>query len=453
MTTRSLFGTDGIRGPFGIFPLDRPTVAALGVALAEKLAESTDTPTVVVGGDTRGSTPELSAWLASGLRAGGAGVRYLGTIPTPGVAFLARELGAACGVAISASHNPMPDNGIKLIDGSGFKWAPAAEAAIERRLLEVAESLSPVESDPVEPPEVEDELDRRYLEHLVASLPADGPLAGLEIILDCANGAASAYAPELFRRLGARVTALYDRPDGSNINLECGSTHPEALMRAVAGGSADLGIAFDGDADRALLVDQNGRLRDGDALLYLWGKTLAERDELASRTLVATSMSNLGLEVALREAGIDMVRCDVGDRVVVETMREHDLNLGGEQSGHIVHLGLATTGDGMLTALHTARIVRESGEPLSGLLDELPRFPQTLQNVRVKSRPNLLSLPTVAAAAAATERALGDRGRLVLRYSGTEPLARVMIEGPDQATIDRLAGDLISAIDREIGAA
>lgn len=444
----SLFGTDGIRGPFGSYPLDRATVTALGAVLGTTLTEQGSTPTVVLGGDSRESTDDLCRWLATGLDRAGVGVRYAGTVPTPAIAHLTRKLKARCGIAVSASHNPMPDNGIKLLDADGFKWTPDAESALEARLGAHPEVGS---SDVELAPELD--LVKSYLAHLTESLPGDAPLEGLEVVLDCANGAASAYAPGLFTGLGARVTALADQPDGRNINEGYGSTHPEEMASRVGGGTATLGVAFDGDADRALFADEAGKVRDGDAILYLWSRALADRDELPQRSIVATSMSNLGLEVALRKSGIEIVRCDVGDRVVVETMRDRELLLGGEQSGHIVHLGLATTGDGMLTALHVARLVLESGKPLSELLQGLPRFPQILQNVRVSRKPDLFSIPSVAAKAEEVEQRLGDEGRLVLRYSGTEPLARVMIEGPDQETIEDLAQQLIDTIEEEIGPA
>ncbi len=445
--TTSLFGTDGIRGPFGAYPLDRPTVVALGAALGAALREAASEPVVVMGGDTRESTVELCRWLAAGLVPAGCRIRYAGTVPTPAVAFLTRELRATAGIAVSASHNPMPDNGIKLIDGDGFKWTHEAEAALEERL---AGNASP---EGLPDPELEPDgaLVESYVDHLITTLPGSRPLAGLEVALDCANGAASAFAPALFARLGAEVSVRCDQPDGRNINDGCGSTHPEALSQMVASSSAALGVAFDGDADRAQFADESGAIRDGDATLYLWGRALAERGELEPRAIVATSMSNLGLEVALRGEGIEVVRCDVGDRVVVETMKSRGLTLGGEQSGHIVHLGLSTTGDGMLTAIQIAFLVKESGRPLSELLAGLPRFPQTLKNVRVRRKPDLMSLPGVAEVAHSIERRLGDTGRLVLRYSGTEPLARVMIEGPEQETIERLAGELLTAIDGEIG--
>ena len=442
-----LFGTDGIRGPFGTAPLDQATVTRLGAALGAALQSSNQPAVVVLGGDTRSSTATLAGWLAAGLRGADAEIRYAGTIPTPGVATLVRSSEAACGIAISASHNPMPDNGIKLLDGTGTKWTTGAERQLEERLAS-GDHPEPLAVDEL----TEDpSLAETYRATLRDSLPGDRPLAGMRIVVDCAHGAASSLAPSLFEELGAEVSPMGNRPTGDNINLERGSTHPEAMAAAVEESSADLGVAFDGDADRVMLADERGRIRDGDAILYLWSRALAERGELEPRAIVATSMSNLGLEVALRDGGIEVVRCDVGDRVVFETLVRNDLLLGGEQSGHIIHRGLSTTGDGMLTAIHVAHLLRASEGPLSDLLSGLPRFPQTLQNVRVRTKPDLDSLPAVAAARTEVETALGDRGRLVLRYSGTEPLARVMIEGPDQEAIERMAGELVSAISREIG--
>ncbi len=442
--TTSLFGTDGIRAPFGTHPLDRTTVTALGAALGATLEG--DRPLVVLGGDTRKSTPTLCGWLATGLTAAGAEIHYLGTVPTPAVASSTRSLGAACGIAISASHNKMPDNGIKLIDGDGFKWTPEAERELEARLT----TTDPPKTD-APPLEVDSEQVERYLEHLTASLPGGEPLAGLSVALDCAHGAASAFAPQLFERLGAKVTTRCAEPNGININENCGSTHPEGLSELVASSDATLGVAFDGDADRALFTDESGRVRDGDATLYVWSRALDAAGELPNRAIVATSMSNLGLEVSLREGGIGVVRCDVGDRVVVDTMRRRGLTLGGEQSGHIVHLGLSTTGDGLLTAIQVAHLAHTTGSSFSDLLAGLPRFPQTLQNVRVREKPDLSTVDPIARVARSVEERLGDAGRLVLRYSGTEPLARVMIEGPDQEAIEGLAQELLEVIDAEIG--
>lgn len=422
-------------------------------------------PQVVLGGDTRESTAEICGWLAAGLATGGAAVRYAGVIPTPGVSFLAGELGADAGVAVSASHNPYPDNGIKLLDAEGFKWSEAAEAELEQRLRAATETaasspppprppsapLPPLK--PLIPLTTEIDLRERYLSHLASTVAAgDGPpLAGLRAVLDTGNGAASAYAGELFGRLGAEVTRLGSAPDGRNVNLGCGSTAPEGLAAAVVAAGAHLGAAFDGDADRCILVDERGEVRDGDAILYLWATRLLAEGRLAPPAIVATSMSNLGLERALARHGIAVVRCGVGDRLVVETMRREGILLGGEQSGHIIRLDLAATGDGLLTAVQMAALVHRAGCPLSELLAGFRRYPQTLVNVRVASKPDLATLPRVTAAARAVEEELGADGRLVLRYSGTEPLARVMIEGPDQQTIEILAGHLAAVLAEELG--
>lgn len=453
-----LFGTDGIRAPFGQAPLDEPTVTALGFHLGRYLAsrspEDTTKPLpVILGGDTRGSTPTLIDWLASGLSAAGSRPRNVGAIPTPGVAFLVRDSGAAAGVAVSASHNPHPDNGIKILDAEGFKASPETEADLEARLAFGAE---PAAGDG---PEDARELVPRYLAALRASLrtsiggAGETPLTGLSVVLDPGHGAASPFAGPLFEELGAEVAVIHAEPDGANINRDSGSTRPETLAREVVARSAALGVAFDGDADRAIVVDETGQIRDGDAILYLWACGLHVEGRLEPAAIVATTMSNLGLERALARHGIGLERCDVGDRWVVETLRRRGLRLGGEQSGHIVDLELATTGDGLLTGLQVAaRVARAEGRSLRGLLEGFRRYPQVLLNVRVRGKPPLESLPAVREAARRVETRLGDEGRLVLRYSGTEPLARVMIEGREQEEIDALAEELAAAIRDEIGA-
>lgn len=479
-----LFGTDGIRAPFGRPPLDEPTVTALGRRLAEHLRETHREggeapgarPRVVLGGDTRASTPTLCAWLMRGLAAGGAAPRHAGVIPTAGVAWLVRELGAAAGIVVSASHNPFPDNGIKLLDADGFKWSSRSEAALEARLPDPAgsaSSASPAAPIQEETAPAEVDLVQRYVDHLAATVapgpdgpggPDEPPLAGLRIALDTGNGAASPVAGDLFERLGAQVHVLHDAPDGTNVNRACGSTDTRDLARAVTEHRCHLGAAFDGDADRVILIDRDGHERDGDAILYLWASALDAAGTLDPRAVVATSMSNLGLERALDRAGIELVRCAVGDRAVVEAMRRRGILLGGEQSGHIVHLGLTTTGDGLLTALQTAALAArslgkplgttagdEAADPLGTLLAGFRRYPQVLVNVRVRSKPDLRSLPGVAGTVRAVEERLGSEGRLVLRYSGTEPLARVMIEGRDQHEIETLAGEIAAAIRDAIG--
>lgn len=450
----SRFGTDGIRAPFGEAPLDESTVTALGFHLGDKLigeARSDPPPRVVLGGDTRASTPTLVSWLAAGLTAAGVRAEDLGVVPTPAVAFLARDTGAAAGVAVSASHNPHPDNGIKLLTGDGFKWPREAEQDLERRLD--GGGRLPTAGGP---PRDGRALAHRYLAALAASLPADRfgdrPLTGLSVVLDLAHGAASGWGERLFRGLGAEVTVIHAAPDGTNINRGCGATDPQEMAARVRDGGAHLGIAFDGDADRAILVDERGEIRDGDTVLYLWARDLHAAGALRPPAVVATSMSNLGLERALEREGIDLVRCDVGDRWVVETLQRRGLKLGGEQSGHIVHLDLSTTGDGLLTALQVAARVAEGREKsLARLLADFRRYPQVLVNVRVGDKPPLEELPAVTAAVRRIEERLGAEGRLVLRYSGTEPLARVMLEGRNQEEIEELAQEVAQAIRREIG--
>jgi phosphoglucosamine mutase len=444
-----LFGTDGVRAPFGEPPLDRATVTPLAAHLGGLLAERTPRPSVVLGGDTRDSTPEIWAWLGAGLRAAGAEVRCAGVVPTPAVGWLARNLGAAAGVSVSASHNPHPDNGIKLLDAQGGKWREEDEAELERRLAAEPGLAAEARS---ERPASDRLLGATYVADLAAAAEPDA-LAGLKMVIDAANGAAWEWAPELFRRLGAEVTVIGAQPDGRNINLECGSTQPRAMAARVAAVGADLGLAFDGDADRVVLADERGAVRDGDAILYLWARDLHRRGELGSPAIVATTMSNLGLERALAAEGIAVERCDVGDRAVVETLRRRGLRLGGEQSGHVVDLARFPTGDGLRTALAVALLRARAAAPLSNLLAGLRRYPQLLRNVRVLRKEDLAKLPRVVEAQRQVDSRLGADGRLVLRYSGTEPLARIMIEGPDQATIEELADLLENAIRQDLGLA
>ena len=445
-----LFGTDGIRAPFGNFPLDEATVTRIGFHLGQLLCEEARNPLVILGGDTRRSTEPLCSWIATGLRHAGALPCFGGTLPTPAIALLVRQRGAAAGVAVSASHNLLPDNGIKLFDHLGFKWQQPAEEALEERLFNHPDQPEKLTSTKLE---LDGSLAEQYRN--VLEQPSNhGPLSfdGLRFVIDAANGAASPFAAEVFRDLGAEVVSLHDRPSGDNINLDCGSTHPEAMARAVIDAGANLGIAFDGDADRALFADEHGVVRDGDAALFLWARHLKRSSRLEPPKIVATSMSNLGLEVALEAESIELVRCGVGDRTVVNTMLEAGISLGGEQSGHIVDLTHGTTGDGIATALQVAGIVAREGRPLSDLLAPFVRFPQVLINVEVRTKPPLESLPSVAVVARDVASRLGNRGRLVLRYSGTEPLARVMIEGENQSEIEELASKLIETIRKEIGA-
>ena len=445
--TKRLFGTDGIRAPFGDYPLDAPTVTLLGFRLGQLLARESDSPTVIMGGDTRESTPKICQWLATGLEAAGALAVFGGTLPTPAIAKLVVQRGAQAGIAVSASHNLHPYNGVKIFDSEGFKWSPTAEAKLEALIP----GSAPPEISPGHDLRVDPSLAETYLQLLRERIDQDQPFTGLNVVLDTANGAATHFAEPLFKSLGAEVIALGNTPDGININADCGSTSPEALVAAVVSHNADIGIGFDGDADRALIADETGEMRDGDAMLFAWARYLEGMGELTPPSIVATSMSNLGLERALGEIDVSVVRCDVGDRTVVTTMNANGIRLGGEQSGHLVDLKFGTTGDGMGTALQMTTILKETGLPLSELLADFSRFPQVLRNVEVDHKPHLDSLPTVARVAAEVENHLGTQGRLVLRYSGTEPLARVMIEGPDLNEIEALAASLIEAIQTDVG--
>ncbi|MCP4202823.1 MAG: phosphoglucosamine mutase [bacterium] len=447
-----LFGTDGIRGPAGTAPLDRASLLRLGRALGSLLSAETSSPSAIIAGDTRSSTPTISYWLSRGLEERGCRTLYGGVLPTPAVSRLAKARAADVGIAVSASHNPFPDNGVKFLDGQGFKWSRERETELERRFALEPESSESEGSETLGPAadlEPSSALAQQYISELTALFPP-GALAGLSIVLDTAHGAATGLATDFFERLGATVVALGNRPDGSNINQACGSTDPESAARATANHRANIGFAFDGDADRAVAIDETGTLHDGDAMLYVLATWLLHEGRLEPPRLVATSMSNLGLETALGREGISLLRCDVGDRAVVETLRSEGLVLGGEQAGHIVHLGLSSTGDGLLVAALLAQAVSSSGKSLSSLTAGFRRFPQILRNIRVTSKPELGSLPRVMSEARRVEELLGNQGRLVLRYSGTEPLARVMIEGPDQEQIEGLAEKLAATISHEI---
>lgn len=458
------FGTDGIRGVAGLYPLDATTVERIGYALSRELAASSatgttgttgatgstgpaDGPLIIIGRDTRESGPWIEQALASGARAGGARVQSAGVITTPGVAYLTRRLGADAGVVISASHNPYADNGIKIFAPSGRKLSDSTEAAIERTLKSGADffpEFTPAElrSNP--------ELKDLYLAYLRDDVGAGLDLGGLKIVIDCAEGAACEIAPLLFKDLGAEVVAIHTNPDGRNINLESGSLHPEELQRRVVEEKASLGFAFDGDADRLLLVDETGRLLDGDDVLFILATDLAARGRLNGSHVVATVMSNLGLEVALGERGIDLVRTSVGDKYVLEKLLESGGSLGGEQSGHIIFPEISLAGDGMITALEVLRAFRRAGRPLSQLAAGFVRYPQVLINVRVARKPPLDSIPAVSEAIERLKQEMGSKGRLLVRYSGTENLARVMLEGPDQETIERRARELAALIEREL---
>jgi len=446
--TERLFGTDGIRGRVPVWPLTADVVVRLGQAVAEVARAAGYGPLAVIGRDTRRSGPMLAAALAAGLMERGLDVAPLGILPTPAVALLTRRLGAGLGVVISASHNPAADNGIKFFAGTGFKLPDELERAVEARLQQ-APSLPP--PGPVgrlvglPGPPAED-----YVGELVTRAGRPEPLQGRHVVMDCAHGAAYQVGPALFRRLGARVTTLHAEPDGDNINRDCGSEHPQALRDAVVRLRADAGVALDGDADRLLLVDEDGVLLDGDQILGIVARDMHERGQLRNGTVVGTVMSNLGLERALESFGARLERVPVGDRHVARRMLEGDFVLGGESSGHVVLFGEgSTTGDGLYTALKVLDLAARQGRPLSTLA-VVRKFPQVLVNVPVPGRPVLETLPEVQEATRLVEERLG-RVRILLRYSGTQPLARVMVEGEDEEQVRWAAETLAAAVRRGVG--
>jgi phosphoglucosamine mutase len=444
---KELFGTDGIRGIPGEYPLDDATLERVGMALGKHVREQSASPKVLIGRDTRESGPHIAECIARGLASAGAEPVSAGVVTTPGVAWLVNRDGFSAGVVISASHNPYHDNGVKLISSAGMKFPDSVEAALEQVILSKNGSVSALKEARLNGDE---KLYEDYLAGLRAAVFPGAKFAGMKIVLDCANGAASKLAPELFRSLGASVVAMNDSPDGRNINANCGSLHPEAMQKMVVQKGAALGVAFDGDADRAIFSSASGKLVDGDGVLLIAGRYLKSTGKLNGGVIVGTTMANLGLERALAKSGLKLARTAVGDRYVLEEMQRIGANLGGEQSGHILFLDDATTGDGMLTALKIASVVSLQG-PLDDLVAELKIFPQRIVNVRVRSKPSLDSLPEVTHLLHEAEMTLGDSGRVVLRYSGTEPLARVMVEAEREEDVSRWTESLASALQSSIG--
>jgi phosphoglucosamine mutase len=443
---KRLFGTDGIRGTAGQFPLDPATAHAFGQALGSVARHLGPDPRIVIGMDTRESSPWIAAQVAGGLKDAQVGVRFAGVVTTPGVAFLTHTDSFVAGVMISASHNPYEDNGLKVFGHSGYKLPDQEEQAIEEEIFRLLEAgVNPAPAEFV----VDEGLDRRYVDNLLSTITT--PLGGLRIAIDCGNGAASHLAPDLFRRAGAEVSAICCAPDGRNINLGCGALHIEPLQKAVLERHADLGVAFDGDADRSIFVAKSGRIIDGDAVLLIAARALQASGRLRKNLVVATVMSNLGLEKALEREGIRLTRTAVGDKYVLEEMLRSGAALGGEQSGHVIFSDYSTTGDGMLTALKIMSIVAETGAGLDDLTSGLVTFPQRLVNVRVREKKTLTDLPSVAKEVRECEAALGESGRILVRFSGTEPLARVMVEASDPRQVDEFTARIAGAIEREIG--
>jgi phosphoglucosamine mutase len=444
----TLFGTDGIRGKAWSPPLDESTILRVGAAIVRARPGGGDRMRVLVGRDTRESGAAMARLLARGLGSGGAEVVSAGVLPTPGIAYLTRAEGFDAGIVISASHNPYEDNGIKVFGPEGVKIPEAYEAEIERMVADAAWQPDVTTAGPL----LDDaRLTPHYARHLREILAEAGPLAGSRLVLDCAQGATFAIAPGLFVGIGFDVDAIGVEPDGRNINLDCGSTHLGQLQARVTATGARLGVAFDGDGDRALFVDHTGAPVDGDAVLLIAADHLRREGRLAGNTVVATVMSNIGLEIALGERDLTLVRCPVGDKYVMEEMQRRGAILGGEQSGHVIFADHLMTGDGMATALQVLRIMAATGRELSDLASALVTYPQVLVNVRVRQKTDLLAVAPIASVVKRVEAALDGQGRLLIRYSGTEPLLRIMIEGRHDGEIRTWAEEIAGAVRTHLG--
>ncbi|HWC95906.1 MAG TPA: phosphoglucosamine mutase [Candidatus Sulfopaludibacter sp.] len=438
---KQLFGTDGIRGVAGEYPLDPQTVYAFGCALGEDAVAHRADPEILIGMDTRESGRWIAEMVAGGLKARGVRVKFAGVITTPGVAYLTKTGDFVAGVMISASHNPYQDNGLKLFGHSGFKLPDEEEHTIEQEILRLrADSVTPAPAALTE----DETLPHQYLDFLLSTTTVR--FEGVKIALDCGNGAAYRLGPELFRRLGAEVVTICAEPTGRNINLGCGAMHLEALQEAVVAHGADYGVAFDGDADRAIFVTRAGKLVDGDAAMLAAARAMKAAGRLRQNMVVSTVMSNLGLEKLLERDGIRMVRTGVGDKYVLEEMLRRGAVLGGEQSGHVIFREYATTGDGMLTALRVFEIARRANVGLEDLTADLRVYPQKLVNVRIREKQGLLEEPSVAEAIRTAETTLAGTGRVLVRFSGTEPLARVMVEAEDAGMVEHFVNRIADAI-------
>ncbi len=453
MTESRLFGTDGVRGTAGEYPLDHETVARLGAALVRAMRRGASDAAsrqlrFIVGGDTRESGEWIERELGRGVHAEGAAITTAGVIPTPAIAYVARAMAFDAGIVISASHNPFQDNGIKVFSGRGEKFTEELERQVEAIIADRSWQVPPVvELPPVDRTDVID----AYIAHARLALPNPERLGRFKIAVDTANGATTTVAPRLFRELGYEATLIGDTPDGRNINLDCGSTHPERLANLVREGNFRMGVAFDGDGDRAIFVDHTGRIVDGDAVMLLAARHMKSQGRLNGNAVVATVMSNIGLEIGLRESGIDLVRCPVGDKYVMEEMLKRNISIGGEQSGHIIFSDHLFTGDGIATALTLMRVIADTGRELADLGSQLVTYPQVLVNVRVREKKDLRGVPAIAAVMSRVEQQLAGQGRLLVRYSGTEPLLRVMIEGRDQQEIQGWAREIADSVKQHLG--
>jgi phosphoglucosamine mutase len=446
--SQKLFGTDGVRGKAGTSPLDHETVARLGAALVRAMRTGNRPLRFLVGRDTRESGDWIERELGRGVHAEGGAITSAGVIPTPAIAYVTRALQFDAGIVISASHNPYEDNGIKVFSGRGEKFTEDLERHVESI---ISDESWHVPGDGALPGVDKTDVIDAYIAHALLALPNPERLQGLKIAIDTANGATTTVAPKLFQGLGFDVTVLGNTPDGRNINLDCGSTHPQHLAALVRDGGYRLGVAFDGDGDRAIFVDHTGKIVDGDAVMLLCARHMQSQGRLNGSAVVATVMSNIGLELALKASGIELVRCPVGDKYVMEEMLKRNISIGGEQSGHVIFSEHLFTGDGIATALMVLRVIADTGRELADLASELVTYPQVLVNVRVKAKKNLRDVPAIAEAMDRVEGRLAGEGRLLVRYSGTEPLLRVMIEGRDQQEIHAWARDIADTVKEHLG--
>lgn len=446
-TVPRLFGTDGVRGTAGQYPLDPPTLRRFGAALVRALPHGVGSARLLIGRDTRESGGWIEAEVAHGASGEGASVTSAGVVPTPAVAYLTRSAGYDAGIVISASHNPYGDNGVKVFSGRGEKFTERVEREVEAIVADSSYRVHGGEAATV----VEADLVGAYLDHLRTVFPEAPLLEGFKLAIDCANGATTRVAPRLFGSLGFDALIIGNRPDGRNINLHCGSTDPELVARTVVEHGCQMGVAFDGDGDRAIFVDHRGDVVNGDAVLLMCGRQLQREGRLKGNAIVATVMSNIGLEIALSKLGISLVRCPVGDKYVMEEMLNRALALGGEQSGHIIFSDYLFTGDGLCTALNVLRTIALTGRSLAALASDLTNCPQVLLNVRVREKPELQQLPAVAAAISRVESRVEGQGRLLVRYSGTEPLLRVMLEGPHEHEIRAWAQEIADVVKEHLG--
>jgi phosphoglucosamine mutase len=453
MSQTRLFGTDGVRGTAGEYPLDHETVARLGAALVRAMrgADTAAPPAralrFLVGRDTRESGEWIERELGRGVHSEGAAITTAGVIPTPAIAYVTRAMGFDAGFVISASHNPFRDNGIKVFSGRGEKFTEALERTVEAIMADASWQVTASGLPPVDRTDVID----AYIAHARLAFPNPERLGRFNLAIDTANGATTTVAPRLFQELGCDVTVIGNSPDGRNINLDCGSTHPERLAAAVREGHFRMGVAFDGDGDRAIFIDHTGCVVDGDAVMLLSARHMKAQNRLNGNAVVATVMSNIGLELALRESGIDLVRCPVGDKYVMEEMLKRNISIGGEQSGHIIFSEHLFTGDGIATALSVMRVMADTGRELADLAGQLVTYPQVLINVPVRQKTELRTVPAIADAMDRVEQRLAGQGRLLVRYSGTEPLLRVMIEGRNQQEIQGWAREIADSVRQHLG--